>query len=245
MCGIAGSYQIDPARPATGERIHAALQCIAHRGPDDEGVYARGRAVLGHRRLSVIDTSPAGHQPFTLEADRYTIVFNGEVFNFQALRAELEASGHRFRSRTDTEVVLRLFTVKGPAFLHDLNGFFALAIHDAATDTLFLARDRYGVKPLLWCEADGRFLFGSELRALTAMGAPRTVDSASVEQLFCTSSYLPRPPSKPAYTNCCPAMPCTWMPQACAKSGGTTCPMPSARHPRGMRGSRPCMRATR
>ena len=192
MCGIAGSYQIDPARPTTGERIHAALRCIAHRGPDDEGVYARGRAVLGHRRLSVIDTSPAGHQPFTLEGDRYTIVFNGEVFNFQALRAELEASGHRFRSRTDTEVVLRLFTVKGPAFLHDLNGFFALAIHDAATDTLFLARDRYGVKPLLWCEADGRFLFGSELRALTAMGAPRTVDNASVEQLF-LHQFIPAP----------------------------------------------------
>ena len=192
MCGIAGSFQIDPASPATGERIHAALQCIAHRGPDDEGTYTNGSAVLGQRRLSIIDTSSAGHQPFTDEGGRYTITFNGEVFNFQALRADLEAQGHTFRSHSDTEVILRLYTLKGPAFLHDLNGFFAFAIHDAETDSLFLARDRYGVKPLLWSEVDGRFLFSSELRSLLALGAGREQDPVSARQYF-AYYYIPAP----------------------------------------------------
>ncbi len=192
MCGIAGSFQLDPTRPITDDRIKAALQCIAHRGPDDEGIYRNGRAVLGHRRLSIIDTSAAGHQPFADEGGRYTMVFNGEVFNFQDLRAELEAQGHTFHSLSDTQVVLRLYTVKGEAFLQDLNGFFALAIHDAQDDTLFLARDRFGVKPLLWTEADGLFLFASELRALMELGAARQLDPTSLEQLF-LYQYIPAP----------------------------------------------------
>ncbi|MBX2973187.1 MAG: asparagine synthase (glutamine-hydrolyzing) [Flavobacteriales bacterium] len=192
MCGIAGSYQIDPSRPVTGDRIHAALRCIAHRGPDDEGIYTNGSAVLGHRRLSIIDTSSNGHQPFTDNGGRYTIAFNGEVFNFQTLRADLEAQGHTFRSTSDTEVILRLYTLKGPAFLHDLNGFFALAIHDAETDTLFLARDRFGVKPLLWSEVDGRFLFASELRSLIALGAECVQDPVSARQYF-AYHYIPAP----------------------------------------------------
>ena len=192
MCGIAGSFQLDQTLPNTGDRIQAALQCIAHRGPDDEGIYRNGRAVLGHRRLSIIDTSAAGHQPFADEGGRYTMVFNGEVFNFQELRAELEQQGHTFRSHTDTEVVLRLFTVKGEAFLHDLNGFFALAIHDAGNDSLFVARDRFGVKPLLWTQTDGNFLFASELRALMALGARPVIDHASLEQLF-LFQYIPAP----------------------------------------------------
>ncbi|MEZ4739275.1 MAG: asparagine synthase (glutamine-hydrolyzing) [Flavobacteriales bacterium] len=192
MCGIAGSYQIDAGLSPDQDPLSEALQCIAHRGPDDEGVYANGRALLGQRRLSIIDTSPRGHQPFTDEGGRYTITFNGEVFNFQQLRADLEAQGHRFRSHTDTEVVLRLFTVKGPAFLHELNGFFAFAIHDVENDSLFLARDRFGVKPLLWSEVDGRFLFASELRALLALGAGRTLDRLSAEQYF-TYHYIPAP----------------------------------------------------
>jgi len=192
MCGIAGTFQIDPTRPTTGERIHTALQCIAHRGPDDEGIYRNGSAILGHRRLSIIDTSSNGHQPFADNGGRYTIAFNGEVFNFQALRADLEAQGHTFRSHSDTEVVLRLYTLKGPAFLHDLNGFFALAIHDAQDDTLFVARDRFGVKPLLWSVVDGRFLFSSELRGLLALGAVREQDPVSARQYF-AYHYMPAP----------------------------------------------------
>ncbi len=184
MCGIVGSYQLDTGKPATGDRIDAALHCIAHRGPDDEGRYSAGRAVLGHRRLSILDTSAAGHQPFTDEGGRYTMVYNGEVFNFAELRSQLEDAGHHFRSGTDTEVVLRLFLVKGASFLDDLNGFFALAIHDAQDDSMFLARDRSGIKPLLWCVTDGRLLFSSELRGLLALGAPVIRDEASLHQCF-------------------------------------------------------------
>ena len=120
------------------------------------------------------------------------MVFNGEVFNFQELRAQLELEGHIFRSHSDTEIVLRLYSLKGPAFLNDLNGFFALAIHDAETDTLFVARDRYGVKPLLWSVIDGRFLFGSELRGLLALGAERKQDMLSAQQFF-AYHYIPAP----------------------------------------------------
>lgn len=192
MCGIAGTYHLGSTPTPEDDRIHTALACIAHRGPDDEGTFRSGRAVLGHRRLSVIDTTEAGHQPFTDNAGRYTIVFNGEVFNYKELRAQLESQGHSFRSHTDTEVVLRLFTVKGEAFLHDLNGFFALAIHDAQEDTLFLARDRFGVKPLLWTGTDGRFLFASELRALLALGAYRKLDHLALEQ-YLSFHYIPAP----------------------------------------------------
>ncbi|MBX2980840.1 MAG: asparagine synthase (glutamine-hydrolyzing) [Flavobacteriales bacterium] len=184
MCGIAGSYQLDPGTASLGSRMADALQAIAHRGPDDEGSYAQGSAVLGHRRLSIIDTSAAGHQPFTDDGGRYTMVFNGEVFNFQELRAGLEAQGHRFRSGTDTEVVLRLYTVLGEAFLHALNGFFALAIHDAETDNLLVARDRFGIKPLWWCERQGHLLFGSELRVLDALAPGAAVDRHSLLNYF-------------------------------------------------------------
>ncbi|MBK8227401.1 MAG: asparagine synthase (glutamine-hydrolyzing) [Flavobacteriales bacterium] len=192
MCGIAGSYQFGSGPVQSEDRISDALRCLAHRGPDDEGVHRSGRTVLGHRRLSVIDTSPAAHQPFTDEGGRFTIAFNGEAFNYQELRAELEAHGHRFRSQSDTEVVLRLFALKGEGFLHDLNGFFALAIHDAVKDELLIARDRFGEKPLWYCEQDGRLLFASELRALEALGAKGELDPHSLHQYF-TFHYIPAP----------------------------------------------------
>ena len=192
MCGIVVSYRLSASHPVPEPRIKAALQCIAHRGPDDEGLLTIGRATLGQRRLSIIDTSAAGHQPFVDNDGRYSITFNGEVFNFQQLRAGLEAQGHTFRSHTDTEIVLRLFAVKGPAFLHDLNGFFAMAIHDKEKDELFLARDRFGVKPLWWCEANSQFLFSSELRALMQLGAPRELDPLSLHQYF-TFQFIPAP----------------------------------------------------
>jgi asparagine synthase (glutamine-hydrolysing) len=192
MCGIAATFQLG-SQPSVGKsRMPDALNCLAHRGPDDEGQYQQGRAILGHRRLSILDTSAAGHQPFTDSGGRYTIAFNGEVFNFQELRAQLESAGHAFRSHTDTEVVLRLFTIKGPDFLHDLNGFFALAIHDAQEDRLFVARDRFGVKPLYWAEQQGQLMVASELRALLALGVERKLDRCSVEQLL-LHQFIPAP----------------------------------------------------
>jgi len=169
-----------------------ALRGMAHRGPDDEGWSIQGRAALGQRRLSIIDTSAAGHQPLVDLGGRYSIVFNGEAFNYRELRAELEAQGHRFHSHTDTEVALRLYILKGEAFLDDLNGFFGLAIHDREKDELFVARDRFGVKPVWWCEAGGRFHFASELRALFSLGAPHAVDRHSLLQYF-TYHFVPAP----------------------------------------------------
>ncbi|MFN3874629.1 MAG: asparagine synthase (glutamine-hydrolyzing) [Flavobacteriales bacterium] len=194
MCGIAGIYRLGQGAPPTVAELAEALRCLIHRGPDDGGSHAAGRVALGHRRLSIIDTSAAGRQPFVDESGRFAIAFNGEAFNFQALRAGLEAEGHRFRSRSDTEVVLRLYMARGDAFLHALNGFFALAIHDRERDALLLARDRFGEKPLWWCEAGGRLLFASELRALEALGAPRAVDRASLRQ-YLTYHYVAAPES--------------------------------------------------
>ncbi len=191
MCGIVGAFRLRGEDPV-GRGSAEALACIAHRGPDDEGMYIAGSAVLGHRRLSILDTSAAGHQPFTDQNGRHTIVYNGEVFNFLDLRSRLIAEGHTFRSNTDTEVVLRLFTLKGPAFLHDLNGFFALAIHDAVNDTLFVARDRFGVKPLYWTEFKDRFLFASEMRAFEKFGVDLPIDDVSM-RIYFTHHYIPAP----------------------------------------------------
>ncbi|MBK6775665.1 MAG: asparagine synthase (glutamine-hydrolyzing) [Flavobacteriales bacterium] len=194
MCGIVGSFRISAQQPIAEERMRAALQCIAHRGPDDEGLLSIGRATLGQRRLSIIDISAAGHQPFVDDGGRFSIVFNGEVFNYRELKAELESQGHTFRSHTDTEIVLRMYAIKGPDFLHDLNGFFALAIHDKEKDVLFLARDRFGVKPLWWCEVDGHFHFASELRALISLGVPCNTDRSSLFQ-YLRYQYVAAPHS--------------------------------------------------
>lgn len=172
--------------------MHRALRNMAHRGPDDQGMLRIGSALLGHRRLSILDTSSAGHQPFVDAAGRYTIVFNGEIFNHRALRAEMEAHGERFRSGTDTEVLLRAFALYGPACLQKLNGFFAFAIHDRESDSLFLARDRYGVKPLFWTRQAGCFRFASELRALLDLGVMPLQDHASTRQ-YLAFTYVPAP----------------------------------------------------
>lgn len=192
MCGITGAYQLKSTGIPVDFGLLAALQCIAHRGPDDSGEYVKGNAALGHRRLSILDTSSAGHQPFTDQNGRHTIIYNGEIFNFPDLKKKLENKGHQFRSNTDTEVVLRLFILKGPSFLHDLNGFFSLAIHDAETDELFIARDRWGVKPLYWAVQDDRLMFGSELRSLVQLGLKAPVDPISLRMYF-THHYIPAP----------------------------------------------------
>ncbi len=169
MCGIAGILHGDeyPASPILMKRMTDA---IAHRGPDGEGCFVDGAFAVGHRRLAIIDLSPAGHQPMASEDGRYVISFNGEVYNFKELRVELEAKGHRFHSRTDTEVILKAFSEWGTKSLKMFNGMFAFAIWDRRERTLLLARDRYGIKPLYYSTVNNVFTFGSEVKALLASG---------------------------------------------------------------------------
>ena len=165
MCGIVGVLQ-----PAGSNRDGGALArmlaAIPHRGPDGEGQYIDGPVQLGHRRLSIIDLSEAGAQPMPNEDGAVVLTFNGEIFNFQALRIELEGAGHIFRSNTDCEAVLHGYEEWGAGVLDRLNGMFAFAIWDRSSGRLFLARDRYGVKPLYWYNRSGVFLFASEIKAI-------------------------------------------------------------------------------
>ena len=165
MCGITGILHRDgsPASPAVLRRM---TDVIAHRGPDGEGQYTDGALGLGHRRLAIIDLSPAGHQPMMTPDGRYVISYNGEIYNFQELRVELESHGWAFHSRTDTEVLLKGYAHWGAAVLQKLNGMFAFAVWDRREKSLFLARDRYGIKPLYYACYGATFLFGSEIKAL-------------------------------------------------------------------------------
>lgn len=168
MCGIAGLVLLDgaPVSPAVLQRMTDA---VAHRGPDGEGHWIEENVGLGHRRLAIIDLSPAGHQPMISSDHRYVLSYNGEVYNFRELRAELEARGYWFRSKTDSEVVLNALAEWGLAALGRFNGMFALALWDRKERVLTLARDRYGIKPLYYAHQQNRFAFGSEQKALLAI----------------------------------------------------------------------------
>jgi asparagine synthase (glutamine-hydrolysing) len=185
MCGIAGLAYKDPSRPAEAAVIDAMRDVAAYRGPDDAGTHLDGPIGLGHRRLSIIDLG-GGHQPMTDAAGRYWIVYNGEVYNFAAIRAELLARGYAFRTHCDTEVILQLYADRGEACVHALNGMFAFAIWDTAERTLFLARDRMGVKPLYYADTPQAFVFGSEIKSLFASGLiePRVREEAIAEYLL-------------------------------------------------------------
>ncbi|MEZ4426715.1 MAG: asparagine synthase (glutamine-hydrolyzing) [Nannocystaceae bacterium] len=180
MCGIAG-YQgaREGFEPALLDAMGAA---IAHRGPDDDGAWWAEGVGLAHRRLSILDTSAAGHQPMASADSRHHIVYNGEIYNFRALRRELAARGHRFRSHSDTEVILALYAEEGLAMLGRLDGIFALALWDAPARRLLLARDGLGVKPLYYSELPGGGLvFASELKALLCCPQlPRTLDKVAL-----------------------------------------------------------------
>ncbi len=161
-------------------------ETLRHRGPDDGGLAELGAAVLGHRRLSIIDLSPTGHQPMTTPDGRLTLAYNGEVYNFQELRRELESDGVRFVGRSDSEVVLRAFERWGPRCFGRLNGMFGLAVWDARERALHLARDRFGIKPLYYATIGSGLVFGSEIKALVASGriAPDVDPQALHEYLY-------------------------------------------------------------
>ena len=182
MCGIAGRYG-QPSESAA-ELVSGMVRSLEHRGPDDTGleVLADGRVVLGHRRLSILDLSPLGHQPMRAEDGQTWIVFNGEIYNFREIRSELESKGHSFRTESDTEVILVAYREWGlKEAVIRFHGMFAFAIWDGATRALHLCRDRFGVKPLYFVKSGEGVAFASELRALNLAGlTSREVDARSV-----------------------------------------------------------------
>lgn len=169
MCGIAGIINFNRQSVAHNQ-IKAMTDSLIHRGPDGEGQYVDEFVGLGHRRLAIIDLSPAGRQPMQTTNERFTITYNGEVYNFKELRTQLEALGYQFHSHTDTEVVLNAFAEWKQDCVKKLNGMFAFAIWDKKEKQLFLARDRYGVKPLYYCLTGEYLVFGSEVKAIMASG---------------------------------------------------------------------------
>lgn len=172
MCGFIAVVALH-GQPAPIEPLQRGLESIAHRGPDDEGTEFDGPVGLGFRRLSILDLSEAGHQPMRSSDGRYTIVFNGEIYNFVELRAELQALGHRFRSTGDTEVLLTAYRQWGSACLDRLNGMWAFVIHDRVRGVVFGSRDRFGMKPLFRWRDRQQMVFASEIKAIRATGLYR------------------------------------------------------------------------
>ncbi|HSD51859.1 MAG TPA: asparagine synthase (glutamine-hydrolyzing), partial [Candidatus Methylomirabilis sp.] len=195
MCGIAGKVYFDPVRPVEREVLERMSTVLAHRGPDDAGIYRQGAVGLVHRRLSIIDLSPAGHQPMSNEEGTIWIVFNGEIYNFQELRPPLAARGHRFRSRTDTEVILHLYEEHGVECLRYLRGMFAFAIWDAPRRQLFLARDRLGKKPLCYQQDAQALRFASEAKAILQDPAVEARPDPRGISRYLTYGYVPSPGS--------------------------------------------------
>ena len=189
MCGIAGIADLS-GRPIDESLVRRMCTAICHRGPDDEGLLAvpafaadgEPRAVLGNRRLSIIDLA-GGHQPMSNEDGSIWTVQNGEIYNFQAVRRRLERNGHHFRTNSDTEVIVHLYEELGPTFVRELDGMFAIAIWDGRAKRLVLARDRFGKKPLVYTERDQRLWFASELQALlTDAAIPREIDLEALDE---------------------------------------------------------------
>jgi len=194
MCGIVGFKSIRYVR-GLRESLPEATSKLTHRGPDDAGLFfdPESGVGLGHRRLAVIDLSAAGHQPMGTDDGKVQIVYNGEIYNFKEIRKTLEAAGRCFRTETDTEVILEAYLEWGMDCLTQFIGMFAFALWDRRIGTLFLARDRIGIKPLYYHFADHRFLFASELKALMALqGFPREIDPEAVP-LFLHYQYVPAP----------------------------------------------------
>lgn len=192
MCGIAGIIAFKDSANSRLDRISSAVEALLMRGPDAGAIYQSGKVSLGHRRLAIIDTSPSGSQPFSDETGRYTIVFNGEFFNYREHRNILQQQGVQFRSSSDTEVLLHLYIRDKQACLEKINGFFAFAVYDKLSGELFLARDRFGVKPLLIYQDDEFLAFSSEMKSLFAFGFPKTIDFTALKQFF-HLNYIPAP----------------------------------------------------
>ncbi|MGC8494223.1 MAG: asparagine synthase (glutamine-hydrolyzing) [Syntrophobacteraceae bacterium] len=190
MCGICGKLNFDRHEPVDLDLIGRMTDTIIHRGPDGGGQHVFGPVGLGHRRLSIIDLN-TGAQPMSNEDGSVWIVFNGEIYNFQELRPNLEARGHKFKSATDTEVIIHLYEEYGPESITKLQGMFAFALWDEKKQLLLLARDRVGIKPLYYINTGKSLLFGSEIKSIIAdSGVPRDINPRAIDRFF-TYGYLP------------------------------------------------------
>jgi asparagine synthase (glutamine-hydrolysing) len=189
MCGIAGIVKLDPREPVDEPRLKRMRDVLRHRGPDGEGLWIDGPVGLGHRRLAIVDVA-SGQQPMTTEDGTAWITFNGEIYNHAALRPGLEARGHRYRTRSDTETILHLYEEHGDRCVERLTGMFAFALWDRARARLLLARDRLGIKPLYWTLTDSELRFASEIKALLAADAGRPAFNRAVLPEFLATRYV-------------------------------------------------------
>jgi asparagine synthase (glutamine-hydrolysing) len=185
MCAICGIVSTDREDPITESTFLRMRDSMSHRGPDDAGHYIAPGIALGSLRLAILDLSERGHMPMSTMDGRYRIIHNGEIYNYRELRSGLQRQGYSFQSNTDTEVLLKLYAVEGPAMLDRLNGMFAFAIWDCEERTLFIARDRLGIKPLYYSYHKGALYFASEEKALFAAGVPLLFDHTAWEELLC------------------------------------------------------------
>jgi asparagine synthase (glutamine-hydrolysing) len=192
MCGITGVYAFNDKGNEYFNKVADSVTTLIKRGPDKQDIYQKDKVCLGHARLSIIDLSNAASQPFHDVTGRYTIIFNGEIYNFKEHREYLVKKGLPLKTQSDTEVLLYLYIIEGPKCLEKLNGFFSFAVHDSREDTLFIARDRMGIKPLIYYRDRNKLLFASEMKALMALGIPKVIDKTSVSQYF-QFNYIPSP----------------------------------------------------
>jgi asparagine synthase (glutamine-hydrolysing) len=192
MCGITGIFAFNLIGKFHKIHVTNATQALRKRGPDFQDIYLEEWVALGHRRLSIIDTSADSNQPMWDDSKRYCIVFNGEIFNFRELRKELTDKGVSISSQGDTEVLLKLYIQEKEACLSRINGFFSFCIYDKEARSFFLARDRYGIKPLYYCFDEDKFIFGSEMKAIIQYGVDRTLDYDSL-QAYLHLNYIPAP----------------------------------------------------
>ena len=185
MCGICGVALADRSAEVPREMIERMNYVIHHRGPDDSGIYARGPVAIGHRRLSIVDLS-GGHQPMANEDNTVWVAYNGEIYNHAIHRAPLEAKGHVFKTRSDTEAIIHLYEDRGARAPQAMRGMFAFAIWDENKETLLLARDRSGIKPLFYAVTpSGDIAFGSEIKAVLASGlVEAAMDEDAVAEYF-------------------------------------------------------------
>lgn len=192
MCGITGIFAFNLVGKFNKIHTAAATNALAKRGPDFHNVYLDDWVGLGHRRLSIIDTSAVAHQPMWDETNRYCIIFNGEIFNYRELKEELVANGITFFSHSDTEVLLKLYIREKEKCLNKLNGFFAFCVYDKQEQSFFVARDRYGVKPLLYVFDEHKFIFASEMKSIIHYGIEKDVDYTSL-YTYLQLNYIPAP----------------------------------------------------